>query len=107
MSLRLSAVCPAAWIAFIAPVYRRARLLVSPTISGVQVTDQQRPTQAPRVDRARPLLSALQLAGPALDRPARDVARAEAESQRDRDGDGAEQASEGEIDDLVRQAHLP
>ena len=33
-------------IAFIAPVYRRARLLVSPTISGVQVTDQQRPTQA-------------------------------------------------------------
>ena len=34
-------------IAFIGPVYRRARLLVSPTIPGVQLTDQQRPTQAP------------------------------------------------------------
>ena len=36
-------------IAFIGPVYRRARLLVSPTISGVQLTDQQRPTQAPDI----------------------------------------------------------
>ena len=35
-------------IAFIGPVYRRARLLVFPTIFGVQLTDQQRPTQAPR-----------------------------------------------------------
>ena len=57
--------------------------------------------------RARTLLSVLQLAGPALDRPARGVARAEAESERDRHGDGTEQASEREIDDLVRQAHLP
>ena len=58
--------------------------------------------QRRRVDRARTLLSTLQLTGPPLDRPARDVARAEAESQRDRNGDGTEQASEGEIDDLVR-----
>ena len=38
-------------IAFIGPVYRRARLLVSPTISGVQLTDQQQPTQAPATAR--------------------------------------------------------
>ena len=36
-------------IAFIGPVYRRARLLVSPTIFGVQLIDQQRPTQAPKL----------------------------------------------------------
>ena len=31
-----------------AQVYRRVRLLVSPTIVGVQLTDQQRTAQAPR-----------------------------------------------------------
>ena len=34
-------------VGFIAQVYRRVRLLVSPTIVGVQLTDQQRTAQAP------------------------------------------------------------
>ena len=34
-----------------AQVYRRVRLLVSPTIVGVQLTDQQRTAQAPRAAR--------------------------------------------------------
>ena len=36
-----------------AQVYRRVRLLVSPTIVGVQLTDQQRTAQAPRPDLGR------------------------------------------------------
>ena len=35
-------------VGFMAQVYRRVRLLVSPTIVGVQLTDQQRTAQAPR-----------------------------------------------------------
>ena len=38
-------------VAFIAQVYRRARLLVSPTISGL--TDQQRAAQAPLTEESR------------------------------------------------------
>ena len=34
-------------VGFMAQVYRRVRLLVSPTIVGVQLTDQQRTAQAP------------------------------------------------------------
>ena len=43
-------------VGFMAQVYRRVRLLVSPTIVGVQLTDQQRTAQAPgreRRDRGR------------------------------------------------------
>ena len=36
-------------VGFMAQVYRRVRLLVSPTIVGVQLTDQQRTAQAPRL----------------------------------------------------------
>ena len=39
-------------VGFMAQVYRRVRLLVSPTIVGVQLTDQQRTAQAPEYDRA-------------------------------------------------------
>ena len=39
-------------VGFMAQVYRRVRLLVSPTIVGVQLTDQQRTAQAP--DNAKP-----------------------------------------------------
>ena len=46
-------------IAFIGPVYRRARLLVSPTISGVQLTDQQQPTQAPSIRSGWALMTRL------------------------------------------------
>ena len=35
-------------VGFMAQVYRRVRLLVSPTIVGVQLTDQQRTAQAPK-----------------------------------------------------------
>ncbi len=38
-------------VGFMAQVYRRVRLLVSPTIVGVQLTDQQRTAQAPREER--------------------------------------------------------
>ena len=47
-------------VGFMAQVYRRVRLLVSPTIVGVQLTDQQRTAQAPvalgKLDRAFELL---------------------------------------------------
>ena len=38
-------------VGFMAQVYRRVRLLVSPTIVGVQLTDQQRTAQAPSFQR--------------------------------------------------------
>ena len=38
-------------VGFMAQVYRRVRLLVSPTIVGVQLTDQQRTAQAPMTVR--------------------------------------------------------
>ena len=38
-------------VGFMAQVYRRVRLLVSPTIVGVQLTDQQRTAQAPSQGR--------------------------------------------------------
>ena len=44
-------------VGFMAQVYRRVRLLVSPTIVGVQLTDQQRTAQAPRRERLGGLLS--------------------------------------------------
>ena len=47
-------------VGFMAQVYRRVRLLVSPTIVGVQLTDQQRTAQAPVPDSVLPI-RALQL----------------------------------------------
>ena len=44
-------------VGFMAQVYRRVRLLVSPTIVGVQLTDQQRTAQAPGVDGSRVIVA--------------------------------------------------
>ena len=52
-------------VGFIAQMYRRVRLLVSPTTVGVQLTDQQRTAQAP-LD-ARSVLDLLSTRPPLLD----------------------------------------
>ena len=46
-------------VGFMAQVYRRVRLLVSPTIVGVQLTDQQRTAQAPPARRVTRVLDEL------------------------------------------------